>query len=73
MAVLVDPAIVQLQNLNYDAPSCVIFQRSTVIISELVLLYAVIQWVYNSNNLNFNVGVSHLVAGVYMYMYASLV
>jgi alpha-1,3-glucosyltransferase len=41
-AYIVDPAIVKLDNLNYDAWSAVAFQRSTVIASELVLASALI-------------------------------
>ncbi|KAH7887844.1 glycosyltransferase family 57 protein, partial [Phlebopus sp. FC_14] len=36
-AAFVDPAIVDIQNINYDAWSVVAYQRTTVIISELVL------------------------------------
>lgn len=43
VAVLVDPAIVQVHNLEYDTPSCVAFQRTSVIASELLLLYAIIE------------------------------
>jgi alpha-1,3-glucosyltransferase len=36
-AYLVDPKIVQLDNIGYDAWTAVAFQRSSVIVSELVL------------------------------------
>lgn len=36
-AALVDPAMVQLNNLKYDAWSVIAYQRCTVIVSELVL------------------------------------
>jgi ALG6, ALG8 glycosyltransferase family len=36
-AFYIDPLIVSLNNLNYDAWSVVVYQRSTVIITELVL------------------------------------
>jgi alpha-1,3-glucosyltransferase len=36
-AALVDPQIVNLQNLNYDAWSVIAYQRTTVILTELVL------------------------------------
>jgi alpha-1,3-glucosyltransferase len=36
-AYLFDPRIVDLNNLNYDSASVVAFQRSTVLLSELVL------------------------------------
>ena len=36
-AYFVDPKIVDLNNLRYDAWSVVVFQRTTVILSELVL------------------------------------
>ncbi|KAJ2797698.1 glycosyl transferase [Coemansia guatemalensis] len=35
-----DPRIVELDNLDYAAASCVVFQRLTVIVSELVLFLA---------------------------------
>ncbi|GAA5961119.1 hypothetical protein JCM3765_001233 [Sporobolomyces pararoseus] len=43
-AYVVDPKIVQLDNLGYGAPSAVAFQRATVIVSELVLVSAVLHW-----------------------------
>ncbi|KAG0323871.1 glycosyl transferase [Dissophora globulifera] len=39
-AAQVDPKIVQLDNLNYDTPATIYFQRTTVIVSELVLYWA---------------------------------
>jgi len=39
-AVLVNPKIVDVENLYYDSPSTVYFQRTTVIVSELVLFWA---------------------------------
>ncbi len=36
-AALIDPKIVDLNNINYDAWSVIAYQRSTVILSELVL------------------------------------
>ncbi|KAF1812452.1 dolichyl glycosyltransferase [Eremomyces bilateralis CBS 781.70] len=36
----VDPAMLRIDNLNYDSWSTVAFQRSTVILTELVLVYA---------------------------------
>lgn len=36
----IDPKIVELTNLNYDAWSVVVYQRMTVIITELVLATA---------------------------------
>lgn len=41
-AFLVDPKIVDVSNLGYDAWSVVAFQRTTVILSELVLAGAVL-------------------------------
>ncbi|KAF9919366.1 glycosyl transferase [Lobosporangium transversale] len=35
-----DPKIVQVDNLSYDTPATILFQRTTVIISELVLFWA---------------------------------
>lgn len=40
VAKLVDPAMLKLYNLEYDSWQTVYFQRWTVIISELVLVYA---------------------------------
>ncbi|KAF9965715.1 glycosyl transferase [Mortierella alpina] len=39
-AALVDPKIVDVQNLNYDTLATVYFQRTTVLVSELVLFWA---------------------------------
>ncbi|KAF9586412.1 glycosyl transferase [Lunasporangiospora selenospora] len=39
-AVLVDPKIVQVDNLGYDTLATIYFQRTTVIVSELVLFWA---------------------------------
>ena len=36
-ASLIDPKIVDLNNLNYDAWSAIAYQRTTVILTELVL------------------------------------
>lgn len=36
-AYFIDPRIVHLNNLNYDAWSVIAYQRSTVIVTELVL------------------------------------
>lgn len=43
VAVRVDAAIVQVDNLGYSAWSCVVFQRGSVMFTDLVLLYAVQQ------------------------------
>ena len=43
VAVRVDAAMVQVDNLSYSAWSCVVFQRGSVMVSDLVLLYAVQQ------------------------------
>lgn len=39
-AAQVDPKIVQVDNLGYDTLTTIYFQRSTVIVSELVLYWA---------------------------------
>ena len=39
-AKLIDPAMLSIQNLNYDSWSTLVFQRTTVILTELVLVYA---------------------------------
>ncbi|KAH8924835.1 glycosyltransferase family 57 protein [Atractiella rhizophila] len=44
LAYIFDPEIVRLDNLNYQAWSVVAFQRSTVIVSELVLGTALLRW-----------------------------
>lgn len=36
-AYLIDPKIVQLDNLNYNAWSVIAYQRTTVIVTELLL------------------------------------
>ena len=40
-----DPAMLVVKNLNYDSWQTVYFQRVTVILSELVLVYALSRWV----------------------------
>lgn len=42
-AYLIDPRIVDLNNLNYDSWSVIAYQRTTVIITELVLGAAVLK------------------------------
>ncbi|KAL0027413.1 hypothetical protein WJX79_009740 [Trebouxia sp. C0005] len=37
----IDPQMVQLESLNYASDACIIFQRSSVMVSELVLIAAV--------------------------------
>eukprot|EP01132_Coremiostelium_polycephalum_P005300 gene5300-6600_t len=39
-ASLVDPSIIQLDNLNYKAPTAILFQRCSVIISDLLFISA---------------------------------
>lgn len=39
-AALVEPALLNVRNLNYDSWQTVYFQRATVIVTELVLVYA---------------------------------
>lgn len=39
-AKLVDPAMVQVKNLEYDSWQTIYFQRASVIVTELVLVYA---------------------------------
>ncbi|PVV04615.1 hypothetical protein BB560_000883 [Smittium megazygosporum] len=41
---LIDPNVVKLENLNYDTQSCVYVHRSTVILSELILFWALIRF-----------------------------
>jgi alpha-1,3-glucosyltransferase len=40
VAKLVDPAMLKLYNLEYDSWQTIYFQRITVIITELLLVYA---------------------------------
>ncbi|GAA5833273.1 hypothetical protein JCM9279_001475 [Rhodotorula babjevae] len=47
-AYVVDPEIVRLDNLGYAAGAAVAFQRSTVILSELVLVLALFRWARTS-------------------------
>ncbi|MBW0468355.1 hypothetical protein O181_008070 [Austropuccinia psidii MF-1] len=50
LAIVVDPEIVRLDNLQYQSSSCIIFQRASVIITELVLLFALLKLVADSHN-----------------------
>ncbi|KAL4769023.1 glycosyl transferase [Aspergillus nidulans var. acristatus] len=45
LAQYVDPAMLDVQNLNYDSWQTVYFQRATVILSELVLFYALSRFI----------------------------
>ncbi|GAA6042056.1 hypothetical protein JCM8097_004084 [Rhodosporidiobolus ruineniae] len=47
-AYIVDPEIVRLGNLEYAAAAAVYFQRATVVLSELVLVFALIRWARTS-------------------------
>jgi alpha-1,3-glucosyltransferase len=44
-AFFIDPKIVDLHNLNYDSWSVIAYQRTTVIITELVLATALLRYV----------------------------
>ncbi|KAI1810915.1 glycosyltransferase family 57 protein [Poronia punctata] len=44
-AKLADPAMLRIYNLEYDSWRTVFFQRSTVIVSELILVYALLRFV----------------------------
>jgi alpha-1,3-glucosyltransferase len=39
-AKLIDPAMVLVKNLEYDSWQTIYFQRASVIVTELVLVYA---------------------------------
>ncbi|GAA5887920.1 hypothetical protein JCM6882_000802 [Rhodosporidiobolus microsporus] len=52
-AYVVDPKIVQLHNLEYGAASVVAFQRVTVILSDLVLTFALFRWARTSTKPDF--------------------
>ncbi|KAL3178204.1 hypothetical protein MRX96_038718 [Rhipicephalus microplus] len=43
-AQFVDPGMLEIANLNYASPATIYFQRLTVILSDLVLIYAVWVW-----------------------------
>ncbi|BGP25037.1 glycosyl transferase [Rhodotorula toruloides] len=47
-AYIVDPDIVRLDNLGYTGGAVVAFQRTTVILSELVLAFALFRWARTS-------------------------
>ena len=47
-AYLVDPKIVDLNNLNYDSWSVIVYQRATVIVTELVLAIVLQRYVLHS-------------------------
>ncbi|EXJ93049.1 dolichyl pyrophosphate Glc1Man9GlcNAc2 alpha-1,3-glucosyltransferase [Capronia epimyces CBS 606.96] len=47
-ASLIDPAMVQIKNLNYDSWATVCFQRSSVILTELLLVYALHRYTKSS-------------------------
>jgi alpha-1,3-glucosyltransferase len=51
-AALIDPGIVDLNNLNYSAWSVVAYQRSTVIVTELVLGAVLLRSVFHTSNIN---------------------
>lgn len=44
-----DPKMLQVWNLEYDSWQTVYFQRTTVILTELVLVYALYLWVESYN------------------------
>jgi alpha-1,3-glucosyltransferase len=48
-AYFVDNKIVDLNNLNYDAWSVIAYQRTTVILTELVLGAVLIKWDFRSS------------------------
>ncbi|KIX03771.1 uncharacterized protein Z518_07324 [Rhinocladiella mackenziei CBS 650.93] len=47
-ASLMDPAMVKVQNLNYDSWATICFQRSSVIVAELLLVYALYRYTATS-------------------------
>ena len=42
---LVDPEMLKIENLGYESAETVIFQRLTVIASELMLYWALIRYI----------------------------
>ncbi|KAL0089991.1 glycosyltransferase family 57 protein [Phycomyces blakesleeanus] len=44
-AILADPAMLVVENLNYASPQTIFFQRATVIVSELILYWALKRYV----------------------------
>jgi hypothetical protein len=51
VAKLADPHMLRVYNLEYDSWQTVYFQRFTVIITELVLVYALQMWVLERDKL----------------------
>lgn len=49
---IVDPEMVKVFNLGYDSWQTVWFQRCTVIVTELVLVYALHLWVFGNRCLS---------------------
>lgn len=47
-AAIVDPAMLVVNNLGYESWETVYFQRSSVILTELVLVYALSRYEYPS-------------------------
>ncbi|KAI1274764.1 ALG8 glycosyltransferase family ALG6 [Xylaria sp. FL0933] len=52
VAKLVDPAMLRISNLGYDSWQTIYFQRFTVIVTELVLVYALQRFVESSHALD---------------------
>lgn len=46
---LVDPAMLQLTNLNYSSSLCILVHRSTVLLSESILYYSLYKWLNGSS------------------------
>jgi len=49
-ASLIDSGMVKVENLDYASPSCVLYQRVTVVISDLLFLFAVYKFCCGSSN-----------------------
>ena len=49
-AIYADPAMLQVENLGYDSWQTVYFHRATVVVTELVLLYALHLYVAKLKN-----------------------
>ncbi|KAJ5488664.1 Dolichyl pyrophosphate Glc1Man9GlcNAc2 alpha-1-3-glucosyltransferase [Penicillium diatomitis] len=51
-AAWIDPAMLMVNNLNYDSWQTIYFQRSTVLVTELVLVYALSRFIKSSSLAN---------------------
>ncbi|KAK4054426.1 glycosyl transferase [Microbotryomycetes sp. JL201] len=57
LAYVVDPQIVRLDNLGYAAKSAIVFQRASVVVSELVLVSAAFKWARSTDKPDFQTAI----------------